>query len=116
MVTHRSLAAHADAVIPQFGLHQQDRVLQFAALSFDVALEEIVPTLVSGATLALRSDAMAQSVTEFLEQSDSLGITVVNLPTGFWVAVTEVLDSFDHPFSPKVRLVVVGVNGCRCRC
>ncbi|OAN92326.1 non-ribosomal peptide synthetase [Sulfitobacter geojensis] len=108
MVTHRSLAAHADAIIPLFALTPQDRVLQFAALSFDVALEEIVPTLLAGATLVLRSDAMAQSVPTFLAELDTLGITVTNLPTGFWVALTDVLDRVDTAFPAKVRMVIVG--------
>jgi len=108
MVTHGSLAAHADAIVPHFGLTPQDRVLQFAALSFDVALEEIIPTLVSGATLVLRSDEMAQSVPHFLDQLDALDITVTNLPTGFWVALTEVLDGNDLVFPSDVRLVIVG--------
>ncbi|MGJ8615504.1 MAG: non-ribosomal peptide synthetase [Sulfitobacter sp.] len=108
MVTHASLAAHADAIVPHFGLTPDDRVLQFAALSFDVALEEVIPTLVSGATLVLRSDEMAQSVPVFLEQLDALGITITNLPTGFWVALTEVLDGNDLAFPTGVRLVIVG--------
>lgn len=108
MISHASLAAHADAIVPLFGLTPQDRVLQFAALSFDVALEEIIPTLVSGATLVLRSDAMARSVPEFLSQAETLDITVANLPTGFWVALTDVLDTHDHPFPPNIRLMVVG--------
>ena len=108
MITHRSLAAHSAAILPLFGLTAQDKVLQFAALSFDVALEEIIPTLVSGATLVLRSDAMAKSVPEFLDQSEALGITVANLPTGFWVALTDVLDTHDHPFPPLIRLMIVG--------
>lgn len=108
MVSHRAFAAHAAAIIPHFGLTPQDRVLQFAALSFDVALEEVVPTLLSGATLVLRSDAMAQSVPEFLNQLESFEITVTNLPTGFWVALTEVLDAHDGVFPANIRLVVVG--------
>lgn len=108
MVTHQSLAAHAYAIIPHFGLTPDDRVLQFAALSFDVALEEIVPTLLSGATLVLRSDEMAQSVPVFLRQVDALGITVTNLPTGFWVALTDVLDRQNSAFPANVRLVIVG--------
>ncbi len=108
MVTHGSLGAHASAVIGHYELQPQDRVLQFAALSFDVALEEIVPTLVTGATLVLRSDAATQSVTAFLDHTHALGITVVNLPTGFWVALTEVLDRFDHDFPKAIRLVIVG--------
>ncbi|MGC1498217.1 MAG: amino acid adenylation domain-containing protein [Sulfitobacter sp.] len=108
MVTHASLAAHASAIIPHFGLTPKDRVLQFAALSFDVALEEIVPTLLCGATLVLRTDEMAQSVPEFLTQCAALEVTVTNLPTGFWVALTDVLDHHSDIFPPLVRLVIVG--------
>lgn len=108
MVTHHALAEHADAIIPYFALTAQDRVLQFAPLGFDVALEEIVPTLLSGAALVLRSEAMVQSVPEFLAQLDALEISVVNLPTGFWVALTEVLHTQDRVFPSNVRLVIVG--------
>ncbi len=108
MIIHRSLAAHADAIVPLFGLEPTDRVLQFAALSFDVALEEIIPTLTRGATLVLRSEAMSQSVQECLNQIEAHDITVANLPTGFWVALTDVLDSLDAPFPARVRLMIVG--------
>jgi len=47
MVSHASLAAYALAVTDLFALEPPDRILQFASLSFDVALEEIVPTLLS---------------------------------------------------------------------
>lgn len=108
MVTHCSLAAHANSIVPLFELTPKDRVLQFAALSFDVALEEVIPTLVSGATLVLRSDVMSLSLTEFVDQTAALGITVANLPTGFWVALTEVLDTHGITFPPRIRLMVVG--------
>lgn len=108
MITHRSLAAHADAIVPLFELEKSDKVLQFAALSFDVALEEIIPTLVSGATLMMRNEVMAQSVQECLNHLETHEVTVVNLPTGFWVTLTEVLDSHDIPFPSQVRLLIVG--------
>lgn len=108
MVSHRSLASHSAAVNPLFELSPEDRVLQFAALSFDVALEEIVPTLLSGATLVLRSDEMSRSIDVFLKVCRDLKTTVINLPTGFWVVLTEELDSRDLQFPPLVRLVIVG--------
>lgn len=108
MINHASLGAHADAIVGLFELTPQDRVLQFAALSFDVALEEIIPTLVSGATVVLRSDDMARSVPVFLQQVETAGITVTNLPTGFWVVLTDMLVTHDLPFSPAIRLVIVG--------
>jgi len=52
MVTHASLAAHSAAMISFYGITPQDRALQFASRSFDLALEEIVATLLAGATLA----------------------------------------------------------------
>jgi amino acid adenylation domain-containing protein len=108
MISHRSLAAHIDAVVSLYELGQSDRVLQFAALSFDVALEEIVPTLTLGGTLVLRNDEMAQSVSELVRQCVAYRITVMNLPTGFWVALTDVLDQGKITFPPDVRLMIVG--------
>ena len=108
MVSHASLAAHAAAIIPHFDLKAADRVLQFAALSFDVALEEIIPTLLAGSTLVLRQDSMSESISDFLEQSNALGITVMNLPTGFWVTLTDLMHKQTKAFPPKVKLVIVG--------
>ena len=60
-----ALSAHADAAALAYGLTAQDRCLSFAGLGFDVALEEIVPTLLAGAHLVLRDDATAQSLSRF---------------------------------------------------
>ncbi|MDP4033806.1 MAG: AMP-binding protein, partial [Pseudorhodobacter sp.] len=67
-VPMRALSAHASAIIAAYGLTQSDRVLQFASLSFDVSIEEIIPTLLAGAKLILRDDAMTGSVGRFLEE------------------------------------------------
>jgi non-ribosomal peptide synthetase component F len=61
-----ALSAHASAAIAAFGLQPSDRVLQFAGLGFDVALEEIFPTLLAGATLVVREEAAAESVRAFV--------------------------------------------------
>ena len=108
MVSHASLSAHAEAAIDLFGITPDDRALQFASLSFDVAIEEIVPTLLAGATLVLRSPQMSQSISEFLDRVMSAHITVLNLPTGFWVALTEALESDGSKLPQSVRLVIVG--------
>lgn len=108
MVSHASLAAHAAAVARFYGIVPEDRALQFASLSFDVALEEIVPTLLAGATLCLRNDEMAQSATELLDQCATLGLTVLNLPTGYWVALTEVMETLHRGLPDCIRLVIVG--------
>ncbi len=108
MVSHGALASHAEGIIPAYGLAPGKRALQFAALSFDVAIEEIVPTLLSGATLVLRSAEMAQSYDTFLTQSAAFEVTHLNLPTGFWVGLTDHLAGRPGAFPRSVELVVVG--------
>ena len=98
-------------IVSHFGLTPNDPVLQFAALSFGVALEEVVPTLLSSATLVLRRDEVAQSVLAFSDQLDTLGITVTNLPTDFWVTLTSVLESQNSVFPANIMLVIVFGEG-----
>ena len=50
LIPHRALANHSLALIDRYGLGPADRVLQFAALTFDVALEEIFPSWLSTAS------------------------------------------------------------------
>lgn len=108
MVSHRALAAHAVAATRRYALTARDRVLQFASLSFDVALEEIVPTLACGAKLVLRSDEMASSPTAFSEGVAAAGITVLNLPTGFWQVMLGAVEQGIARIPASVRLVIVG--------
>ncbi|MFN4153134.1 MAG: amino acid adenylation domain-containing protein [Paracoccaceae bacterium] len=107
-VPMRALSAHASAMIAAFGLTAADRVLQFASLSFDVSIEEIIPTLLAGARLILRDNAMAGSVGLFLEEVARQGITVLNLPTAFWHVLVDEMARDDLQLPRSVRLVVVG--------
>lgn len=108
VVSQASLAAHAAAVTKVFDLSSEDRALQFASLSFDVAIEEIIPTLLSGATLVLRSPEMSQSISAFLKACKAHRITLLNLPTGFWVELTLFLETHGSPVPPHLRMVIVG--------
>ncbi len=52
-VEHRSIAQHCQTIQTCFELTSQDRVLQFASLSFDASLAQILPPLSSGAAIVL---------------------------------------------------------------
>ncbi|WP_151719075.1 non-ribosomal peptide synthetase [Gemmobacter serpentinus] len=108
MGTTGALSAHASAAIAAFGLTPTDKVLHFAAPGFDVALEEIVPTLLAGATLILRDDAETASVQAFLDVVARQGVTVLNLPASFWHLLVEEMDARALPLPPSVRLVITG--------
>ncbi|HWS55025.1 MAG TPA: amino acid adenylation domain-containing protein, partial [Pyrinomonadaceae bacterium] len=82
-VSHDALLNHCYAARDEYGLGAQDRVLQFASVSFDVSLEEILPTLLSGATLVLRTGD-GWSPPEFAKRLSEYRLTVVNLPAAFW--------------------------------
>ena len=49
---------YTQAAIEQYGITAADRVLQFAAASFDAHVEEVFPCLARGGTLVLRDDEM----------------------------------------------------------
>ncbi|MTE01522.1 amino acid adenylation domain-containing protein [Paracoccus sp. YIM 132242] len=108
-IGHAALDHHSRAVAAAFALSPADRVLSFAALGFDVAIEEILPTLRVGATLVLRSDAMLDTLERFVDELHDHRITVLNIPTAFWRLLT---GSLQHPSSrglpPELRLVIVG--------
>ena len=84
MVGHRSLLNHVICGIRRDRLGPGDRMLQFAALSFDVSAEEIYTCLAAGATLVLREAAMLESPARFFDACRQHEITVLDLPTAFW--------------------------------
>jgi amino acid adenylation domain-containing protein len=105
-VAHREAAEHSATVIRFYGLGPADRVLQFASPAFDVAVEEILPTLMAGSTLVLRNGELFQ--TEALAgRIAELGLTVLNLPTAVWhhwVHDVAALTAAQEP----LRLIIVG--------
>lgn len=105
LLEHRNLTAHAHAMRDAYALTAQDRVLQFTAYSFDVALEEMFPTWLAGGTVVQRPQALP-SIAELMRYTQTHGITVMNLPTGYWHEWVLQLDTCQPP--PGLRLVVTG--------
>ncbi len=103
-----ALGAHADAVIDHYALTPSDRVLHFAGLAFDVALEEILPTLLCGAQLVLRDAAAAGSVAGFLDLVDRHGVSVLNLPASFWHVLVDEMARRRLSLPASVRLMITG--------
>ncbi|MCB1337496.1 MAG: amino acid adenylation domain-containing protein [Maritimibacter sp.] len=108
MIPDRALATHNAATTRYFGLTPEDRVFQFISLSFDFSLEEIMPTLLVGATLILRSDVAAGSAPDFLRELNDVLPTVVHLPTAFYHIVADFLLSSGERLPDCVRLMNTG--------
>ncbi|MCP4663182.1 MAG: amino acid adenylation domain-containing protein [bacterium] len=82
-IPHGALAGHCRSIRRELGLHAGDRVLQSASFNFDVALEQTLPALLSGAQLTL-SGGDLQLPSELRERLCELAITVADLPAGYW--------------------------------
>ncbi len=108
MVTHRALLNYTTAAADTFALRPDDRVLQFASISFDAAAEEIFPTLTTGAALVLRTDAMVSAATTFLDHCRALGISVLDLPTAYWHQLTAELVEQRLSVPDALRLLIIG--------
>jgi len=104
-ISHRVAANHFLAVRDEFGLKPGDRVLQFYSLSFDGSLEQIVPSLLSGASLFLREKDV-WGVDEFARKIKHWKLTVIDLPPAYWhqfISAPTAQLEYEH-----LRLMVTG--------
>jgi amino acid adenylation domain-containing protein len=107
-ISRGALAGYTAAVAAELELRPEDRVLQFASLSFDVAVEEILPTWWSGAAVVLRPADAVASPEGLLRVLSEDGVTVCNLPTSFWHEWVWFLESSASALPPSLRLLVIG--------
>ena len=108
MIEHRSIANYVRAITDLAGVTTDDRVLQFASLSFDTAAEEILPCLATGATLVLRTSTMVDSVSGFLDRCREWQITVLDLPTAYWHEMVMRMELEKLAMPQSVRMVIIG--------
>ncbi|MFF5243537.1 amino acid adenylation domain-containing protein [Streptosporangium sp. NPDC000095] len=100
VVSHHNLAARVAWMREAYELGPEDRVVQFASLSFDTHAEEIYPALAAGARLELLPEG-GVTLPDHLDQ-----VTVLDLPTAYWHALVDDIDEISWP--PTLRLVILG--------
>ncbi|MCA2972429.1 MAG: amino acid adenylation domain-containing protein, partial [Acidobacteriaceae bacterium] len=82
VVSHAALATHCMAAVRAYGITRRDVVLQFSAHSVDPALEQLLPALMRGATIVMRThDLWTPSAFERLIHKQR--ITVADLPPAY---------------------------------
>jgi len=112
MISHQALINFTQTAISEYQITVSDRLLQFASINFDAAIEEIFPSLCTGSTLILRTVEMVASIPTFLRACIDLRITVLNLPTAYFHQLTSELNDrlpnswIDLPES--LRMVIIG--------
>lgn len=107
-VSRQALSITVRALRDVFGLTPDDRVLQFASLSWDTCLEEMLPALTAGSALVFDDVAHCGSFPAFVRMLGQRDVTMLDLPTAFWHELVLFLHEEQAILPASVRLVVIG--------
>ncbi|HEX5884730.1 MAG TPA: AMP-binding protein, partial [Pyrinomonadaceae bacterium] len=89
------------------GLGDHDRFLQFAAPCFDVAVEEIFPTLINGAAVVVRDRSDLVPPENLLRVVKEDRVTAMELPTGYWHQLVAELSTANVHSLDSLRLMII---------
>ncbi|MFD3517678.1 amino acid adenylation domain-containing protein [Streptomyces sp. NPDC058657] len=102
-----ALGAYLTGITERFALAAGDRVLLFAQPSFDVALEEVLPSLYAGACLVV-PEIEVPTGAELGALLTAARVSVANLPTSYFLATQEDLRPALREGRWAPRLLVLG--------
>ena len=103
LVEHRALVNFVGAMQELFELTERDRVLGFAAATFDVSVFEIFSALLTGARLYLATDDERMDVDRLQALLESAAITVTDLPPPLMALL-------EPERLPALRIVFAGLD------
>jgi amino acid adenylation domain-containing protein len=108
LTTHQAASSRCVALAKKFRLEPDDRVLQFASISFDVSVEELYPTWIAGATLVLLPGRIIAPNWELGRLVENESLTVLNLPSSFWHEWVLELSTNSSALPSSLRMIIVG--------
>ena len=107
-VSHRSLTGYTYAAIEAFGMVPGDRMLQFASPGFDVLVEELFPTWVAGAAVAMVPERLLAGGALLTKLIREERVTALELPTSYWHEWAQTVADARDELPGHLRLVIVG--------
>jgi amino acid adenylation domain-containing protein len=108
MISHNNVVSYYDAVQQHYHISEADTVLQFSSISFDIFVEEMFTSLLSGAALVLRNEALMQGGEVFWQFIRQNRISVMSLPTAYWHMLAAQLSCQALVSELDLRLLIVG--------
>lgn len=103
--SHEALSSLIERLVSRYGITPEDRVLQFAAPTFDTSIEQIGVALAAGAALVLPETLWAPS--EFHDKITRAGVTVMDLTPSYWREVLGHTSNSDLS-EESIRLLILG--------
>jgi amino acid adenylation domain-containing protein len=107
MISRRSLVNLSLAMIAEYDIGVEDRVLQFASLAFDMSVEEIFPYLLAGAGIVIRHEDDIEAE-RFYRVVTENKVTILNLPPQFFTVIDALLPEQKSKLFKQVGLVSFG--------
>lgn len=106
-VRAESLNLHGDAFVKTFQIKRKDRVAQFASMTFDLFLEELLPALRAGACVHVVPQSCRLDPRLLAQWTADNGITVLDLPTAVFHLLVSDTTACER-LSQNLRLLIVG--------
>jgi amino acid adenylation domain-containing protein/thioester reductase-like protein len=105
-VSHGSLACVISELTRAYRMTGEDRVVQLASLGFDTSIEQMLVTLLSGATLMLPGAGIV-APTDLLGYLAEQRVTVIDLTPAYWHQLLAIAKPGDRRLR-SVRLMITG--------
>ncbi|UCD34366.1 MAG: amino acid adenylation domain-containing protein [Nitrospiraceae bacterium] len=108
LIRQGAIAGHCVTIAGHYGLCPDDRIYQFASMSFDGAMEQILPALIKGAAVVPRDNAV-WSPLDFSEKVSHAGLTILCLPPAVLHEWAQFLVEFPaHEPVHQPRMIICG--------
>ncbi len=108
LVSNKNLNSFIKAASKDYGISENDKILQFSSLSFDTSIEEIFPILYQGGSIELRTDDVLESNQNLLNIAKEKGITILDMPTAYWHQLTNEMIEKNLTFHPELHTLITG--------
>jgi amino acid adenylation domain-containing protein len=108
VIAHRAISHHCQVMRDYYRLVPEDKVLQFASVNVDASLEQVLPGLLTGATVVIRPDEL-WSPQAFRSRVMDLGITVADVPPSYLYEL--LLDTQSEPEWAELRSLRLVITG-----
>ncbi|MFD2168557.1 non-ribosomal peptide synthase/polyketide synthase [Tumebacillus lipolyticus] len=110
LVEHKTFVPYVYSILDGLNLRADDRVLQFAPITFDATVEELYPAWIVGATVVLRPNRLFAPNREFSRYVEAQALTVLSLPTAYWHEWAFELHQSGTRVPPHLRMVLLNAE------
>ncbi|HID99683.1 MAG TPA: non-ribosomal peptide synthetase, partial [Thiotrichaceae bacterium] len=105
MVEHHALSLHIQAMLQTYSVQPEDRVLQFASMGFDTALEQLLVAWLKGACSVLVKDNV-MAAHDLVQLLQTQAVSIADLPPAYWQQMLE-LESLAEAL-PALHTLILG--------